>query len=104
TRYGRASWTNIATNSIVNEFRFGWFKDRLFDSVNPALIPTETGTIGLTVAGQSTLGTATDYPRLNPSEQRFQFADSFSWTRGNQTFKLDGAISTIKHNPKILVT
>src|SRR5438093_1979418 len=85
TRYGRVSWTAIPSNTMVNEFRFGWFKDRLYDYVNPALIPTETGRTGLTVAGQANLGTAVDYPRLNPSEQRFQFADNFSWTKGRHS-------------------
>ena len=27
-RYGRAAWTGILTSNIVNEARFGWFKDR----------------------------------------------------------------------------
>ncbi|OYW13080.1 MAG: hypothetical protein B7X34_00915 [Acidobacteriia bacterium 12-62-4] len=87
TRYGRASWTAVPTSSIVNEFRFGWFKDRLFDDVNPALIPASTGRLGLTVQGQSNLGTAVDYPRLNPSEQRFQLADTFNWTSGKHSWK-----------------
>jgi hypothetical protein len=102
TRYGRASWTNIATNNIVNEFRFGWFKDRLFDYVNPALIPAETGTVGLSVAGQSNLGTATDYPRLNPSEQRFSFADSLSWTKGSHSMKFGWDVSTVQDYLDIL--
>jgi hypothetical protein len=87
TRYGRASWTSIPTASIVNEFRFGWFKDRLFDDVNPALIPASTGRLGLSVQGQANLGTAVDYPRLNPSEQRFQLADTFNWTSGKHSWK-----------------
>ncbi|MBM3757436.1 MAG: TonB-dependent receptor [Acidobacteria bacterium] len=87
TRYGKIGWTSIPTNSIVNEFRFGWFKDRLFDDVNPALIPPVTGRIGLTVQGQSNLGTAVDYPRLNPSEQRFQFVDTLNWTSGKHSWK-----------------
>jgi hypothetical protein len=94
TRYGRASWTNIVNSSMVNEFRFGWFKDRLYDYVNPEFIPAETGTIGLTVAGQSNLGTAVNYPRLQPSEQRFQFVDNLSWTSGRHTIKAGVDIST----------
>ncbi len=94
TRYGRVSWTSVPSSSMVNELRFGWFKDRLFDSVNPALIPAETGTIGLTVAGQSNLGTAIDYPRLNPSEQRFQFTDNLNWTRGKHTIKVGVDLAT----------
>jgi len=102
TRYGRASWTNVTSNSMVNEFRFGWFKDRLFDYVNPALIPNETGPIGLTVAGQQNLGTATDYPRLNPSEQRFQFADNLTWTMGRHTMKFGVDVSTVQDYLDIL--
>jgi hypothetical protein len=92
TRYARVAWTSIPSSTIVNEARFGWFKDRLFDDVNPALIPPETGTVGITVAGQANLGTATDYPRLNPSEQRFQFADNLSWNKGRHAFKFGGDI------------
>src|SRR5439155_7805878 len=87
---------------MVNEFRFGWFKDRLFDYVNPALIPNETGPIGLTVAGQQNLGTATDYPRLNPSEQRFQFADNLTWTMGRHTMKFGVDVSTVQDYLDIL--
>ena len=36
TRYGRLAWTSIPTSTIVNEARFGWFKDRLYDPYNPA--------------------------------------------------------------------
>jgi outer membrane receptor for ferrienterochelin and colicin len=88
TRYGRAQWTRILGSAGVNEFRFGWFKDRLFDEVNPALIPPQTGRLGLTVAGQQNLGTAVDYPRLNPSEQRWQFVDTLSWVVGRHNLKL----------------
>ena len=94
TRYGRVSWTNITSSAMVNEFRFGWFKDRLFDYINPELIPAETGEVGLTVAGQSNLGTGINYPRLNPSEQRFQFADNLSWIRGRHNFKFGFDLST----------
>jgi hypothetical protein len=102
TRYGRASWTTIPTNSMVNELRFGWFKDRLFDDVNPALIPAATGRLGLTVQGQSNLGTAIDYPRLNPSEQRFQIADALSWTRGKHSLKFGFDIATTQDYLDIL--
>lgn len=86
TRYGRASWTAIPSSTVVNEFRFGWFKDRLFDSPNPQVIP-ETGLLTITVAGQANLGMANQYPRLNPSEQRFQFVNNLSWTRSRHSLK-----------------
>jgi hypothetical protein len=102
TRYGRASWTSIPKSSIVNEFRFGWFKDRLFDDVNPALIPASTGRLGLTVQGQANLGTAVDYPRLNPSEQRFQFANTLNWTSGKHSWKFGVDIATTQDYLNIL--
>jgi hypothetical protein len=43
--------------------------------------------LGVSVAG-SPIGSATDYPRINPSEQRFQFADTGTWTVGKHTLKL----------------
>ncbi len=102
TRYGRAAWTSIPTNSIVNELRFGWFKDRLFDDVNNDLIPAATGRIALSVQGQSNLGTAIDYPRLNPSEQRFQIADALSWTRGRHSLKFGFDIASTQDYLNIL--
>ncbi len=87
TRYGRAVWTSIPSNTFVNEARFGWFKDRLADDMSNDLIPASTGRLGITVAG-APLGAAIDYPRINPSEQRFQFADTGTWTKGAHTLKL----------------
>jgi hypothetical protein len=102
TRYGRAQWTRVLTPTAVNEFRFGWFKDRLFDEVNPELIPAQTGRLGLTVAGQSNLGTAIDYPRLNPSEQRFQLVNTLSWIKGRHNFKIGGDFITTQDYVDIL--
>ncbi len=87
TRYGRATWTSIVSASAVNEARFGWFKDRLFDDASPQFLSPALGRAGLTVAGVGNLGYATSYPRLNPSEQRFQYADNFNWIRGQHTMK-----------------
>lgn len=86
TRYGKASWTAIPNNSSVNEFRFGWFKDRLADPEAGDLWPKETGGLGITLAG-TTVGAATSYPRVLPSENRFQFVDNYSWTRGAHSVK-----------------
>lgn len=102
TRYGRASWTAIPSATIVNEARFGWFKDRLFDDVNPELIPPVTGRLGLTVQGQGNLGTAIDYPRLNPSEQRFSFADNLSWTTGKHSLKFGFDVASTQDYSDIL--
>jgi len=93
TRYGKGSWTSIIKPNMLNEFRFGWFKDRLSDPAASDLFPKETGALGITLAG-TTVGAATSYPRTLPSEQRFQFADNFSWTHGAHSFKFGMDIAT----------
>lgn len=101
TRYARLAWTSILSNSMVNEARFGWFKDRLFDEVNPDFIPASTGRLGVTVNGIM-VGTATDYPRLQPSEQRYQFADNLTWTVDRHTLKFGVDIVNTQDYIKIL--
>jgi hypothetical protein len=88
TRYGRLSWTAIPKSTMVNELRYGWFKDRLYDEVAASLIPASTGSVQITVQGQTNLGVADAYPRLNPSENRHQIADNLSWTVGKHTLKV----------------
>lgn len=85
TRYGKASWTSIPSNSSVNELRFGWFKDRLSDPGASDLWPS-TGALVISLNG-SAIGAAAAYPRTFPSEQRFQLVDNFSWTRGAHSAK-----------------
>jgi len=85
-RYARLAHTFIVNGSMLNEARFGWFKDRQFDSPNQALTPP-FGQLTLTVANISNLGISTSYPRLLPSEQRFEYADNFSWTKGRHAMK-----------------
>jgi hypothetical protein len=87
TRYGRFDWKYIPDGTRINEFRFGWFKDRHADNLNPSLIPGATGLINLTVEGQANLGVSSDLPRLDPSENRFQLADSFTWMRDRHTLR-----------------
>ncbi len=101
TRYGRLAWTSIISNNIVNEARFGWFKDRLFDDFNDAFIPAATGRLGVTVGGVP-VGTAIDYPRLNPSEQRYQLADNLTWTIGTHTLKMGMDLVNTQDYLKIL--
>ena len=85
TRYGKASWTSIITPNLVNEVRYGWFKDRLSDPAASDLWPS-TGSLYLTVAG-TTVGAAQAYPRTYPSEQRHQIVDNLSWITGNHSAK-----------------
>jgi hypothetical protein len=88
TRYGRLSWTSIPKATMVNELRYGWFKDRLFDDVAENLIPSLTGRVQISAQGQANLGVADAYPRLNPSENRHQIADNLTMTLGKHTVKM----------------
>ena len=86
-KYGRAVWTSIVNPNAVNEARFGWFNDKQFDYPNDALAIPGIGFLGINLTGQSNLGTATDYPRTNPLENRYQFTDTLSWTTGKHSLK-----------------
>ncbi len=88
SKNGRFSWTAIPTSNIVNEFRFGWFNDKQFDYPNDALAIPGIGFLGISFTGQTNLGTAVDYPRTNPLENRYEFADTLTWTKGKHTLKL----------------
>jgi len=93
-RYGKMAWTYVPTGSIVNEARFGWFKDRQADDFNPSdQAGYPIGNVALSVAGLSTLGGYNLLPRINPSENRFQYADTLSWVKGAHTFKFGVDIS-----------
>ena len=85
-RTARASWTRILSSAALNEFRFGYFKDRQYDPASPSLLPS-IGPVGLAVQSVSNVGYATGYPRLNPSEQRVQLADNFSFNAGAHSVK-----------------
>ncbi len=93
TRYGKMSWTRIISATSVNEFRFGWFKDRLADPSASDLSPVETGPLAFTLNG-TPLGSPSQYPRVLPSEQRFQFVDGYSWTKGSHSIKVGIDLAT----------
>jgi len=101
TRYGRLAWTAVPTNTMVNELRYGWFKDRLADDLNNDFIPATTGRLGVTVGG-TMVGAATDYPRINPSENRHQIADTMTWTVQKHTLKIGGDFVTTQDYQNIL--
>ena len=87
-RNGRATWTVSPRANFVNELRFGWATDRQADTFNQRAYSPGVGLINLTVAGQSGLGAGVSYlPRVEPDEQRFQFADSASRTTGKHIFR-----------------
>jgi hypothetical protein len=93
-RIGKLSWTWVPGTSVVNEARFGWFKDRQADDFDPSIQKGyPIGNVSLSVAGVSTLGGYNILPRLLPSENRFQYADNLSWVKGSHTFKFGFDIS-----------
>jgi hypothetical protein len=67
TRWARLSHTGVISSTMVNEFRFGWFKDRLFDDVNYDLAPPGVRS-AVTVQGQVNLGVPNYLPRVQPTE------------------------------------
>src|ERR1019366_9632112 len=88
-RNGRAAWTAAPNPNFVNELRFGWATDRQADTFDQGTYNPAVGLISLTVAGQTGLGAGVSYlPRVEPNEQRFQFADNVSWTNGKHIVKL----------------
>jgi hypothetical protein len=104
-RTARASWTRVVTPHLLNELRFGLFKDRQYDPASPSLVPEIDGNpflSGLTVSGVSNVGYATDYPRLNPSELRLSIADSVSWSVGKHTLKFGADVGYIRDYVDIL--
>jgi hypothetical protein len=95
-RTARAEWTWVATPSAVNSFRFGFFKDRQYDPASPSLLPS-VGPIALSVTNVgSNLAYANGYPRLNPSENRFQIADTYSWNIGPHALKFGFDYATVE--------
>ena len=87
-RIGKISWTWVPTNAMVNEARFGWFKDRQADDFDPKLqAGYPIGNLSLSVTGISTLGGYNVLPRILPSENRFQYVDNLSWVNGKHSFK-----------------
>jgi hypothetical protein len=87
-RNGKVAWTAAPKANFVNEARFGWFTDRQADAFHQRQIPPGIGLASLTVAGQIGLGAGANYlPRVEPNEQRFQYADNASWTLGKHILK-----------------
>ncbi len=85
-RGARADWTYVPTNTMVNEARFGWFKDRQADFIDPKLLDPTYGALSVSVNGVA-IGSGNYLPRIQPSESRFEYDDNLSWTVGKHNFK-----------------
>jgi Carboxypeptidase regulatory-like domain/TonB dependent receptor len=91
------NWTSIPRATAVNQFRFSWFTDRQADTFDQGLLSSGIGLGSLTVAGQANLGAGANYlPRVAPNEQRFQFADNLTWTKGKHTMKFGADIASTR--------
>ena len=96
-RNGRLAWTSTTGPTLVNEARFGWMTDRQADTYNADQFNPGTGYIGLEVAGQAGLsGTPNYLPRVQPDEQRFQYADNASWTKGKHILRFGVDIASTR--------
>ena len=84
----KSGLTTIVGSSAVNELRFGMFKDRQYDPNSPSLEPpTGPSSFSITSGSLSNIGYATSYPRLHPSELRFELSDTYAWTIGKHAIK-----------------
>jgi len=92
-RNGKFTWTGIPKSNLVNEFRFGWSTDLEGDNINPDLLGPALGSLVVTTAAQS-IGSYNILPRVQPREERFEFADNLSWVKGRHILKLGTDIAT----------
>jgi Carboxypeptidase regulatory-like domain/TonB-dependent Receptor Plug Domain/TonB dependent receptor len=91
-RNGRLAWTMVPKSNFVNEFHFGFASDRQADTFDQAELGQGLGYLQVSVNGTQ-LGPANYLPRVEPSENRFEFQDNASWTKGTHTIKFGTDIS-----------
>lgn len=87
SRFAKAGYTTNWSGNVLNEFRAGWYHDRFSDYANPALLPS-TGAIGINIAGTQ-FGGNPNVPMAN-SEERWEYADNWTFSAGNHTLVLGG--------------
>ena len=85
-RNGKFGWIAVPKNTFVNEFRIGWATDRQADTVDDTLLGSNLGYLAVTINGQA-IGSTSYLPRVEPNEQRLQFADNATWTKGKHILK-----------------
>jgi hypothetical protein len=85
-RNGKFGWIAVPTNTFVNEFRIGWATDRQADTFNDKLLRPNLGYLAVTVNGQA-IGSTYYLPRVEPNDQRLQFAGNATWTKGEHIVK-----------------
>jgi len=84
----KSSLTTVEGSNAVNELRFGMFKDRQYDPASPSLFPvTGPSSYSISSGSLSNIGVPTGYPRLHPSELRFQISDTYAKTLSKHALK-----------------
>ena len=96
-RNGKATWTSVITNAMVNSFRYGLDTDRQADGFDQAELGGGLGYLDVAVAGVQ-LGPATYLPRVEPLETRNEFADDLSWAKGKHMIKLGFSFENVQDN------
>ncbi len=100
-RNGKATWTSVLTNSLVNSFRYGLDTDREADGFDQAELGGGLGYLDVSVAGVQ-LGPATYLPRVEPMETRNEFADDVTWVKGKHTLKFGVSFEHVDDNVNYL--
>jgi outer membrane receptor protein involved in Fe transport len=85
-RNGRAVWTWVPASNFVNEFHVGFASDRQGDTFDQAELGGGLGYLQVSVNGTQ-LGPAAYLPRIEPSEDRWQFQDNATYNAGRHTIK-----------------
>jgi len=100
-RNGKATWTSVISNSLVNSFRYGLDTDRQADGFDQAELGGGLGYLDVSVAGVQ-LGPATYLPRVEPLEVRHEIADDVSWVKGKHTVKVGFTYEHVNDNVNYL--
>lgn len=100
-RNGKATWTSVISNSVVNSFRYGLDTDRQADSFDSAELGGGLGYLDVSVAGVQ-LGPATYLPRVEPMETRNEFADDVSISKGRHMIKFGFTFEHVDDNVNYL--
>jgi hypothetical protein len=108
---GSLSWTRTISSTMLNEFRFATNRVATYDAVPQDKTPPSAlgftavfpdDPVGLappliTVSGAFNLGPSPQGP-TKIHDVTFQYADTFSWTRGKHAFKFGGDLRWIQNN------
>ncbi len=100
-RNGKATWTSVISNNVVNSFRYGLDTDRQADGFDQAELGGGLGYLDVAVAGVQ-LGPATYLPRVEPLEVRHEIADDLSWSKGKHLIKMGMTFEHVNDNVNYL--